>query len=77
MMMYKALYPGDDTDRRYVGKKKGGRGFASFEDSKDASIRGLENRMKKSKERLITAGNNNTDNINRTTITRKQKWEEK
>ena len=39
----------------------------------------LENYIKKSKERLITAIRNSTDNItiNRTTITRKQKWEEK
>ena len=34
---------------------------------------------KKSKERPITATRNNTDNIriNKTTITKKQKWEEK
>ena len=35
--------------------------------------------MKKSKEKLFTVTRNNTNNtgINRTAITRKQKWEEK
>ena len=45
------------------------------EDSVDASIRRLEDYIEKCRERLITITRNNTDN--RTTITRKQKWEEK
>ena len=50
--------------------RKGERGLASIEDSVDALIQ---------LEWLITATRNNTNNtrINRTTITRKQKWEEK
>ena len=77
--MHKALHPRDDTDRLYVSRNEAGRGFASIEDSVDTSIRGLKDNIKKSKERLITAAKNNKNNkkINRTTVTRKQKWEEK
>ena len=38
MTMHKALHPRDDVDRLYVSRKDGGRGFASIEDSVDASI---------------------------------------
>ena len=41
-------------------------------------MQGLEDNIKKSKERLIAATRNSTDNlIKERTITRKQKWEEK
>ena len=55
------------------------RGFTSIQDNVDASIRRFEDLIKKTRGRLITATGNNTDNtgINWTTITRKQKWEEK
>ena len=57
--------------------KEGGRRFAIIEYSVNTSIRRLEEYIKKkSKERLITTTRNNT-RINRTAITRKQKWEEK
>ena len=48
------------------------------EDSADASIRQLENYIKNTKERLITAVRKNKDSkmINRTP-TRKRKWKEK
>ena len=51
---------------------------ASIEDSVYASIRGLEDYIKKSKERLITLTRHSTNNImiNRRTIT-EGKWEEK
>ena len=44
----------------------------------NASIQRLEENIEEHGERLITATRNNTDNTrtNRTTITRKQKWEE-
>ena len=79
MMMHKALHPRDDIDRLYASRKEGKRGLASIEDSVDASIRRLDDCIKKSKERLITAVNNITDNImiHRTTISRKQKCKEK
>ena len=76
--MHKALHPRDDVDRLYVSRKEGRRGFASSEDRVDASIR-LEDHIEKRGEELITAIRNDTDDTkaNRTTITRKQKWEEK
>ena len=45
----------------------------------DTSIQRLEDYIQKREGRLITATRNNTDNMrtNRTTITRKPKWEEK
>ena len=60
-------------------KKKGGGGLARIEDSINASIQRLEDYIRKCRRRLITATTNNTDNtsVNKTKITRKQKWEEK
>ena len=78
MTMPKALHPRDDVDRLYV-PRKGRRELISIENSVDASIQWLENYIQKRGERLVTPTRNNTDNTrtNRTTITRKQKWEEK
>ena len=58
---------------------KGGRGLASTQDSVDTLIQRLEDYIKKYSGRLVTVTSNNTDNtsINRTKITRKQRWEEK
>ena len=69
----------DDIDRLYVSRKEGGRGLAGIEDSVDTSIRWLEDYVKKNKEMLITATTSNSNNtrVKRTTLTRKQKWEEK
>ena len=36
--MHKALHLRDDTERLYVSRKEGGRGFASIENCVDASI---------------------------------------
>ena len=79
MSMHKSLHPRYDVDRLYVLRREGKRGLASIEDSVDASIQQLEDYIEKHRGRLITAKRNNTDNtrISRTTITRKQKWEEK
>ena len=78
MTMHKALHPRDNIDRLYVSRKDGRKGLASIVDSVDASIRGLEDYTKKSKERLISATRNTADNIMIIrTKTRKQKWEEK
>ena len=69
-MIYIILHLRDDIDRLYVSTK---------EDSVDASIRGIGDNIKKGKVRLITATRNRSDHIkiNRTVISRKQKWEEK
>ena len=79
MTMHKALHPRDDVERLYLSRKEGGRGFASMEDSVDASIRRLEDYIEKHEGGLITAIRNNTDNTidKRMTKTRKQKWDEK
>ena len=76
---HKALYPRDDVDRLYVLRKERERGFPSFEDSVDVSIQRLEDYIQKRGGRLLTTIRNDTDNMRakRTTITRKQNWEEK
>ena len=63
----------------YESRKQAGRGHTSTEDSVDASIQRLEDYIQKLGGRLITTTRNDTDDTrtNRTTITRKQKWEEK
>ena len=78
MTMHEALHPRDDVDRLYVSRKVEGRVLARIEDCVDASIQRLEDYIEK-RGGLITATRNDTDNTktNKTTITRKQKWEEK
>ena len=78
MTTYKVIHPRDDTDRLYVSRKGGGRGFDSIQDNVDASIQGLKDYINKHEGRLTTAIRNNTDNtsINRTEIIIKQKWKE-
>ena len=78
MTIHKALHPRSDVDRLYVSRKEAGRELASNEDSVNASIQRLEDYTQKRK-RLITATRNDSDNpkTSRTTITRKQRWEEK
>ena len=77
--MRKALHPRDDVDRQYVSRGDGGRGCASIEDSVDTSIQRLEDCIQKHGRRLTTDARNNTNDTRTsgTTITRKQKWEEK
>ena len=73
------ITPQAPTDWLYMSRRDGGWGRTSFEDSVNASIWGLKDYIIKSKERLITVIRNSKDNIkvNRSTIMRKQKWEEK
>ena len=77
--MHKALHPRNNVDRLYGSRKEGRRRLTSIKDSIDASIQRFKNYIKKCRGRLITMTRNNTDNtnINRTKITRKQKWKEK
>ena len=77
--MHKGLHPRDNRDRQYVLWKEGRRGLSSIQDSVDTSIRYLEDYIKRVKKRLITATRNNTTNTssNRSTMAKKQKWEEK
>ena len=75
----KVLHPRDDINRLYEPRKEWRKGLASIGYSVDASIQGLENYIKMSKERLITVTRSSTDNIkiNRTSISWKQKRKEK
>ena len=80
MPMHEALHLRDEINRLYVSRKEGGRIISSIENCIDVSIQGLENYIKKSNERLITAAHNGISNIRpdrKMTKTRKQKWEEK
>ena len=79
MTMHKALHPRDDINRLDVSRKEGRQGLTSIEDNIDVSIR-LKDYVQKHRGRLITTTRNNykdNANINRTKITRIQKWEEK
>ena len=69
----------NNNNNNNISRKEGGRGLASIEDTVDASIQRIEDYIEKRGGRLIAATRNNTDNTrtNTTTITRKQKWEEK
>ena len=79
MTMHKAMQPRDAVDRLYVSRRDGGRGVASIEDNVDVPIQRLEVYKEKRGGRLITHTRNDTNNTRTscTTITRKQKWEEK
>ena len=76
--MLKALHPGDNVDRLNVSRKKRRKKTCQHDESLDTSIQWIEDYIKKGGKILIKAISNNTDNtsINRTTITRKQKWQE-
>ena len=56
--IHKALHQRDDTDRLYISRK-GGKGLTSIE----AFIQELEDNIKKSKERWITADSNTNSKI--------------
>ena len=62
--MHKDLHSEDDINRLCMSIWKG-RGLANIEDYSNASIRGHENYIKKSKEKLFTAVNNSNDNKGR------------
>ena len=74
-----ALHPRDKIDRLYVSRKEGGRRFAYSEDCVEAPVKALDDNIKKSKERVITADRNNIVNVRtdrKTTKNKKHKWEE-
>ena len=77
MTMHKAIHPRDDMDRLYMSRKVQRRRLARIENSVDALIQGVEEYIKKSKERLFIKTRNSTDSIIINRTTRKPKWEEK
>ena len=76
---HNVLHIWNNIDGLYESKKEGGRGPANIEDNVDIPKRRFEDYIKKRKEKQVTAIRNNTNNsrIKRTTMCRKQKWEEK
>ena len=50
MTIHNTLHPRDDVDKMYESRKEGGGGFASIEDSIDASIQRLEDYIKSAEE---------------------------
>ena len=59
MTMHMDLHPWVEIGCLHGTRKEGGRRLASVEDNVDASIRQLEDNIKK-EQRLITASRNNT-----------------
>ena len=72
MPMHKPLYTRDDIDRIHESRKEGERGLTNIEDSVGVLTQGLEDYIKKSKERLIKSTNESIGNMrtDRTTKTR-------
>ena len=70
-----ATGPENKKNRLYMPRKEGGRGIGGIQDSVHSSRQILEDYIKKG-QRKTEATRNNTDNtsIDRTKITRKQKW---
>ena len=62
MTMHKTLHPRNDSARMYMSRKEG-RGLISIEECVYSSIRGFEDYIEKSEQRLIKAANNNNGNI--------------
>ena len=76
MTMHKALHTRDDKQTICVKKRR--KRTHQNRGLRDTSIQGLEDYIKKNKERLIIATRNSTDNINiNRRITTKKKQEEK
>ena len=61
--MQKTQNQRDDIHRLYVSRKEEGRGFTKIENYVNASVQGLVEYIKKSKERLITTASNSNGNI--------------
>ena len=81
MTMHNAIHPDSNVDRFYIPRKEGGRGSQCVEETVKLTELGLENYVKESRERLLTATRSvNIDLIEpiwKTTIeAKKQKKEE-
>ena len=82
MTKHKASQLRDDIHSPYSPGKEGGRGVAIIKDHIDVSMQRREDYARGTKERLITAANNNIVKIStdkkekKTAKKKKQKWEE-
>ena len=61
--MHNVLHPIDAIDRLYMSRKEEEKRLASIENCVNESMQGIENYMKKSEEKLITAISNSVGNI--------------
>ena len=89
MRVHNALHPKSNVDRLYIPRKEGGRGLQGVEETVKVKNLGLENYVKESRERLLTAARSvDIDSIEpireTTTEAKKQKkegrtisWQEK
>ena len=55
MTMHNVLHPKSNVDRLYIPRKEGGRGLQGVEEAVKVTNLGLENYVKDSRERLLTA----------------------
>ena len=83
--IYGALHPKSDVDRLYILRKEGGRGLISIEVCVELAIRGLEEYVHGSEERLIQAARGDKiDGLEAASVLKRSKkkkrledWEEK
>ena len=83
--IYGALYPKSDADRLYIPRKEGGKGLISIEECVELAIRGLEEYVHESEERLIqVAKSDKIDGLEAGSVLKRSKkekrledWEEK
>ena len=61
--MHKVLHSRDDVERLYVSRKADGRGLANKKDCVNTSIQGLEDFIRKRRERVTTVDCYSTNNI--------------
>ena len=82
MTMHNALHPKSNVDRLYIPRKEGGRGLQGVKETVKLTNLGLENYVKESRDRLLTAAKSVDidliEPIRETTVeTKKQKKEER
>ena len=80
--MHNALHPKSNVDRLYIPRKEGGRGLQGVKETVKLTNLGLENYVKESRDRLLTAAKSVDidliEPIRETTVeTKKQKKEER
>ena len=87
--MHNVLHPKSNVDRLYIPRKEGGRGLQGVKETVKVTNLGLENYVKQSRERLLTAARSVDidliEPIRKTTIVAKKQtkeertisWEEK
>ena len=55
MTMHNVLHPKSNVDHLYIPRKKGGRGLQGIKEAVKVTNLGLQNNVKESRERLLTA----------------------